>query len=187
MSPNEQIVIPASALQHYLFCPTQFALIHVQSEWEDDLNTQKGKNLHGKMHAKNTERRRQNIKQSGINLFHPDLALSCQPDRIDWEGDAPTPVEAKKGRTKESLMDVVQLQAAALCLEYLTGKEVPVGRLFYWGEQKTHTIKFTPTHRDLTLKTISNCRSLMETHATPTGLKKPCCRQCSMKYICLPR
>ena len=39
-------LIPLSALQHYLFCPRQCALIHVERLWAENLLTAEGRILH---------------------------------------------------------------------------------------------------------------------------------------------
>ena len=38
--------IPLSALQHYLFCPRQCALIHVERLWAENVLTVEGRILH---------------------------------------------------------------------------------------------------------------------------------------------
>lgn len=38
--------IPLSALQHWLFCPRQCALIHLERQWADNAATADGRILH---------------------------------------------------------------------------------------------------------------------------------------------
>ncbi len=42
----EDGLIPLSALQHWLFCPRQCALIHVEGLWAEDTATAQGRILH---------------------------------------------------------------------------------------------------------------------------------------------
>lgn len=42
----EDALVPVSALQHYLFCPRQCALIHVEQLWAEDGATAEGRILH---------------------------------------------------------------------------------------------------------------------------------------------
>jgi CRISPR-associated exonuclease Cas4 len=42
----EDALVPVSALQHYLFCPRQCALIHVERIWTEDGATAEGRILH---------------------------------------------------------------------------------------------------------------------------------------------
>ncbi|RBG39120.1 CRISPR-associated protein Cas4, partial [Xanthomonas oryzae pv. oryzae] len=39
-------LIPLSALQHYLYCPRQCALIHVEQQWAENRQTAEGRLLH---------------------------------------------------------------------------------------------------------------------------------------------
>ncbi len=43
--------IPISALQHYIFCPRQCALIHIEGLWAENRLTVEGRTLHRKAHA----------------------------------------------------------------------------------------------------------------------------------------
>lgn len=181
------IIIPASALQHYLYCPTQFALIHVQNEWEEDQNTQIGRTLHKGFHQQKISKRKGKTTQQGVNLYSRTHGISCQPDRIDWEDGMPVPVEAKKGKAKTTPMDIVQLQAAALCLEEMVGHPIPRGRIFYWASRSSLPVIFTEGTRAITLDAVEQCRKLLSAGRTPTGTRSARCRRCSLKYICLPK
>lgn len=50
--------IPLSALQHYLFCPRQCALIHVERQWAEDAATVEGRILHERADQPGASRRR---------------------------------------------------------------------------------------------------------------------------------
>ena len=43
---DEDGLIQLAALQHYLFCPRQCALIHIESLWAEDGATAEGRILH---------------------------------------------------------------------------------------------------------------------------------------------
>jgi CRISPR-associated exonuclease Cas4 len=55
----EADLISLSALQHYMFCPRQCALIHVEQTWVESRLTAEGRILHGRVdeggvdHARN--------------------------------------------------------------------------------------------------------------------------------------
>jgi len=46
MSSTPENLVPLSALQHYIFCPRQCALIHVEQVWQDNLYTLRGDRAH---------------------------------------------------------------------------------------------------------------------------------------------
>ena len=44
-------LLPLSGLQHFLYCPRQCALIHVEQEWAENRFTAEGKVIHEKAHS----------------------------------------------------------------------------------------------------------------------------------------
>ena len=46
---DEDDLIPISALQHYVYCPRQCALIHVERIWEENLYTLRGRRAHERL------------------------------------------------------------------------------------------------------------------------------------------
>ncbi len=53
----ESDLIAISALQHYIFCPRQCALIHIEQAWEENSLTAEGRNLHDRAHGDSAETR----------------------------------------------------------------------------------------------------------------------------------
>lgn len=43
---TEDDLIPVSALQHFVYCPRQCALIHLERVWEENLFTARGRRAH---------------------------------------------------------------------------------------------------------------------------------------------
>lgn len=50
-TPDDEFVM-LSALQHYLFCPRQCALIHVEGAWSENYLTAAGRVLHERVDAR---------------------------------------------------------------------------------------------------------------------------------------
>ena len=55
---SEDDAIALSALQHYLYCPRQCALIHVEQLWAESRHTAEGRLLHEKADKPKAERRK---------------------------------------------------------------------------------------------------------------------------------
>ena len=55
---SEDDLVMVSALQHYLFCPRQCALIHVEQQWLENRLTAEGRILHERVHTSGHESRR---------------------------------------------------------------------------------------------------------------------------------
>src|SRR5690606_3578373 len=48
MDANEDNELLLSGIQHYRFCKRQWALIHIEQQWEEDVRTIEGSHLHKK-------------------------------------------------------------------------------------------------------------------------------------------
>lgn len=179
-------IITASSLQHFIFCPTQCALIHIDQIWEENIHTQQGKILHQKTDKRKITKRKNEEETQGEIIYNLELGLSAKPDRIDWINGIPIPYEMKKGKTKNHQADEIQLQAAGLCLEEITKTRIPYGTIYYWKEKKSKKIEFTNQLRDKTIQTIIEVRTMLLSGLTPTGYHKPGCRNCSLKFECMP-
>ena len=54
---DEDDLLPLSGLQHLLFCERQWALIHIEQQWEENRLTEEGRVLHNRVHESATETR----------------------------------------------------------------------------------------------------------------------------------
>src|SRR3978361_506414 len=106
-------LIALSALQHYLFCPRQCALIHSEQAWAENAATAEGRVAHERVHAADTELRRGLRTVTGMPLGSRRLGVSGIADGVElrpapggrWH---PYPVEHKRGRPKAHRADEVQ-------------------------------------------------------------------------------
>src|SRR5882724_4292817 len=124
--------LPISALQHWLYCPRQCALIHVERLWSENAFTAEGRVLHERAHEGGEENRPGLHITRGISLWSERLGLSGVADVVEFRGPdgRPFPVEYKRGRPKPHRADEVQLCAQGLCLEEMLGVVIPEGALF---------------------------------------------------------
>ena len=47
----EETLLPLSGLQHFAFCPRQWALIHIERQWSENVRTIEGRFLHERVHS----------------------------------------------------------------------------------------------------------------------------------------
>ena len=141
-----------SGLQHFEFCRRQWALIHIEQQWEENFRTTSGELMHKKAHEETSVEKRGNlIIMRGLRIASSQLGLSGQCDVVEfhrcslgieihgYEGRwLPVPVEYKRGTEKEGREDEIQLCAQALCLEEMFLTEIPKGYLYY-GETRRRT------------------------------------------------
>ncbi len=190
---DDRYILPLSALQHYLYCPRQCALIHVEQLWEESRHTAEGRVLHERADKPRGERRRGVRTVTAMPLAHAQLGITGIADVVEFHvGDdgreCAFPVEYKRGRPKSHHADEVQLCAQALCLEFMLGHSIPAGALFYGETRRRVDVPFDTALRTLTLQTIAATRAMLESTRTPTAqYSAKRCDACSLIDLCQPR
>ena len=187
------ILIPLSALQHFLYCPRQCALIHMEQVWTENAFTAEGQLLHEKADSGKQEKRGAVRQQTGVLLRSHALGLTGKADVIEFhqkEGAwQPFPVEYKRGRPKQEDADRVQLCAQALCLEEMLACTVPQGAVFYGKTRRREDVVFTPALREKTRNTALAVRALFAQTSLPAPANKSGCERCehcSLRDSCMP-
>lgn len=185
-------LIPISALQHYLYCPRQCALIHVEQQWAENRQTAEGRLLHQRADQPSVEVRKGIRTVTAMPLSSELLGITGVADVVEFHvgsaSEVPFPVEYKHGKPKSHRADEVQLCAQALCLEDMLGTEVTAGALFYGQLRRRTDVSFDSVLRELTRKTIDATRRLILSGTTPPAqydAKK--CEGCSLLDLCQPR
>jgi CRISPR-associated exonuclease Cas4 len=185
----EDALVPISALQHYLFCPRQCALIHVERIWQEDGATAEGRILHERVDSGRPDRKRGVRTVRSLALRSLTHGLVGQADAVEFSGEAspPYPVEYKHGRPKAHRADEVQLCAQALCLEEMFGTPVSEGALFYAQTRKRLIVAFDQTLRDLATHIAGEVRAMLTENRTPPPRAMPGCKRCSLADQCRPK
>lgn len=188
----EDALVPLSALQHYLFCPRQCALIHVEQLWAEDAATAEGQLLHAKADAARPETRPGVRVARGLALRSLALGVTGRADVVEFRSagadgrSQPFPVEYKRGRPKAHRADEVQLCAQAICLEEMFGVPVPEGALFYGETRRRHPVAFDDELRALTARIAAETRAMIAAMRTPPPVHTPACKRCSLLTLCQP-
>ena len=188
----EADLIPLSALQHYMFCPRQCALIHLEQIWEENRFTAEGRLQHQRVDAGGSEKRRDIRQAFGLPIRSLRLGITGKADVVEFhrgeDGSCcPYPVEHKRGRHKEEDWDRVQLCAQALCLEEMLGIPVPEGALFYEKERRREVVLLDEELRRQTEELARTVHELMAAQRTPSPVYTPKCDACSLISRCLPK
>lgn len=179
--------IPISALQHWLFCPRQCALIHVERLWAENRFTAEGRVLHERADGGGQETRGSMQTLRSVQLGHAELGIHGVADVVEMRGAEPYPVEYKRGRPKDHRADEVQLCAQGLCLEEMTGRAVPEGALFYGKNRRRKIVAFDIDLRNLVAQTALAIRETLESGKVPPPLTQdPRCNACSLYDLCHP-
>lgn len=196
---DQDELLPISALQHVIFCERQFALIHVEQVWDENVLTVQGRQLHDRVDAGEPEARRDLRVSRSVPLRSLRLGFVGRADVVELRRDEagcvipgissrwrPYPVEYKRGRPKAHRADEVQLCAQGLCLEEMLEVAVPAGALFYGKTKHRMEVAFDTDLRRLVEVTADRARELLERRETPVARREPKCASCSLLDVCKP-
>ena len=182
--------IALSALQHYAYCPRQFALIHIEQAWEENRYTAEGRVLHERVDSGVAEQRRGVRYERGVLLNSQRYRITGKMDLLEIEqGDPPRyfPVEYKRGKPKVEDWDRIQLCAQALCIEEMRGVQINEGAIWYWEVRKREAVDIDAALREATIAMITGAHALLAAGKTPPPISdKKRCRACSLADLCAP-
>ncbi len=189
-----------SGLQHFSFCRRQWALIHLENQWSENLRTVEGNLFHNRAHDEQQRERRGNtLILRGLPIVSHTLGLSGQCDVLEFYASPkgvtlrgeegfwiPFPVEYKRGSPKENFADQLQLCAQAICLEEMLCCSIPEGALFYGETRRRTAVLFTEELREKVRLTALEMHQMFRRGYTPKVKPTKSCNACSLKELCLP-
>jgi CRISPR-associated exonuclease Cas4 len=188
---EDDALVPLSALQHYLYCPRQCALIHLDQIWTENVFTAEGRLLHEKADSGKAEKRGDVKSATGLLLCSRELGLTGKADVVEFHRKAdvwlPYPVEYKRGRPKAHSADKVQLCAQALCLEEMLGLSIPEGALFYGKTRRRQVVPFDDALRGEVRRVALAVHEQLHQKLTPPPVANERCVGCSLTEDCLPK
>jgi CRISPR-associated exonuclease Cas4 len=184
---EEDQLLPLSGLQHLVFCERQWALIHLEQQWEENRLTAEGNLLHEAAHREGKESRPGVKICRGLRLRSLHLGLAGQADIVEFHDRQPFPVEYKRGKPKADLSDRIQLCSQAMCLEEMLDLTIPNGALFYGTTRRRMDVAFGETLRQEVERLAERMHDLYTKKRTPIVEYAPKCDNCSLIEICLPK
>ncbi len=201
MSYDEEDFLSLSGIQHCSFCRRQWALIHIEQQWSENLRTVEGEILHEKAHdGYSTEKRNDVVISRGMPVFSHTLGVRGICDIVELHKDKngvkifgrdglfqPVPVEYKRGKPKETEEDILQLTAQAICLEEMLLCDIPEGYLFYGETGHRTKAAFSDAIRRKVFDAFQEMHAMYDRRYTPKVKTGKQCRACSLADICLPK
>ena len=189
MYPESDFVM-LSALQHYVYCARQCALIHLEQIWSENVYTAEGREMHDRVdHGETSYRTGVRVTRSTA-LRSALLGISGVADVVEWHKlknhEEPFPVEYKRGKPKKHDADKIQLCAQAMCLEEMLGIQIKAGALFYGQTKHRFDVDFDDSLRERTVLAAEGVHDLFRNGVTPPPEPGPKCKLCSLKEECLP-
>ena len=190
-----------SGLQHFAFCRRQWALIHIETQWAENFLTVDGKLKHDNADDPYfTEKRGDLLVSRAVPVRSDKYGIVGKCDVVEFRRDdsgvriagrdgawLPTPVEYKRGHSKETDADRLQLCAEAICLEEMLGAEIKTAYLYYMETKRREEVALDKELRDEVDSMLVEMRALYERGYTPRVRPSAKCRACSLLDICLPR
>lgn len=199
---KEEDYLMLSGIQHFSFCRRQWALIHIEQQWNENLRTVEGNIFHKKAHdGYSSEKRQDVIISRGMPVFSPTLGISGVCDIVEFYRDDKKgislhgregrylvyPVEYKKGQPKEDEADILQLAAQAMCLEEMLECEIEKGYLYYGEIRRRIEVRLDGDIRQQVRDTFEEMHHYYERRYTPKVKRTKACNACSLKDLCLPK
>lgn len=201
MAYNEEDYLLLSGIQHFVFCRRQWALIHIEQQWRENLRTVEGNIIHEKAHSdKFNEKRKGLLITRGMPVASIKLEITGYCDVVEFYKDEngieifghngtflPVPIEYKRGKPKNDSADELQLCAQAMCIEEMLACEIPKGYIFYGETKHRLEVEFDHELRNEVLKIVGQMHELFSRRHTPKAKTGSFCRACSLKDLCLPK
>lgn len=203
---SDEDFLQLSGIQHFSFCKRQWALIHIEQIWTENVLTTEGKHLHERVDDPFFDETR------GHRRVVRSMPLECKilgfqgiADVVEFINDSglkenegvkldgkegiwrPFPVEYKRGKPKKDECDEVQLCAQALALEEMMEIHINEGAIFYAQTRHRELIRFTDVLRNRVSSLFEEMHSLFEEGRTPSAVYCKSCNSCSIFELCQPR
>jgi CRISPR-associated exonuclease Cas4 len=195
-----------SGIQHMAFCERQWALIHLEQVWAENIRTIEGKHLHERVDDQLFDESRKTLRivrsmpivsyelglrgvADVVEFHHSDTFIEGETCRLDrrqgwWK---PIPIEYKRGRPKPDDRDAVQLCAQAMALEEMMEIIIQYGFLYYGQTKHREQIIFDNRLRNLTVSIAKRMHEFASEGKTPKARKGKRCSQCSLVEQCQPQ
>ncbi len=201
MEYQEEDYLMLSGIQHFAFCRRQWALIHIEQQWQENVRTFEGKIMHDNAHDPDfREKRKDVLTVRAMKVFSRSMRISGECDVVEFHRseDGITlqgceglfyviPIEYKRGAPKQHDADELQLTAQAMCLEEMLVTQIKKGFLYYGETRHRMEVIFTPELREKVRKSFEEMHSYYKRSYTPKVKMNPSCKQCSLYDLCMPQ
>ncbi|SER92586.1 CRISPR-associated protein Cas4 [Salisediminibacterium halotolerans] len=200
MENNEDNYLMISGIQHYEFCKRQWALIHIEQQWFENVKTVEGSNLHNKADNPHIREKRNDkiiVRSMAVKSTSLEITGVCDVVEfiqnsngvwLDKEEDyyQVCPVEYKRGRPKQDHADILQMAAQAVCLEEMFLTTIEKGYIFYGEKKERLEVLLSDDIRNELRKTVQDMHQMYKKRLTPKVKTGKHCKSCSLQSICLP-
>jgi CRISPR-associated exonuclease Cas4 len=161
---SDEDLLQLSALQHFLFCERQCALIHIEQVWAENLYTIEGEILHKRAHSGSREKRPGKRTEFGMPIRSLELGLSGKTDAVEYGADG-----------------------SVLVVE-MRGINIKEGALYYGKTRRRKPVPFDTVLRERTRQTVVRLHEFLQGGKTPPPVySSATCPRCSLLTYCMPK
>lgn len=193
--------LPLSGIQRFAFCRRQWALVHIEQQWGENLLTVEGDIVHERAHDEEFDEKRGDLLIiRGLRVFSDQLGVNGVCDVVEFRRSAqgvalhgregrwqPYPVEYKRGQPKQHDADRLQLCCQAMCLEEMLAAAIPEGSLYYDQPRRREKVPFTAELWEQVRRMLAEMHAYYRRGHTPQVKTGAWCRSCSLYEVCLPK
>ncbi|WP_248512311.1 CRISPR-associated protein Cas4 [Sporosarcina sp. NCCP-2222] len=197
---KEEEYLMLSGLQHFVFCRRQWALIHIEQEWEENVLTVEGNLLHEKADDPYIREKRGNtLYVRALPVHSRILGISGICDLVEFTRNdqgvflhgeeakyVPKPIEYKRGKPKKHDADLIQLTAQVMCLEEMLGTDIKEAAFYYQEIRRRDNHVITSELRRKVADLTKEMHVYYERRYTPKVKTGKHCDSCSLRHKCLP-
>lgn len=197
---KEEDYLLLSGIQHFVFCRRQWALIHIEQEWEENVLTVEGNALHEKADDPFVrEKRGDTIYVRALPVHSPTLGITGVCDMVEFKEHKDgiplagekglyivKPIEYKRGKPKKNDADIVQLTAQAMCLEEMLAIQINEAALYYHEVRQRLPMEITEAMRVRVMRLTEEMHHYYQRRYTPKVKTGKHCTNCSLRHVCLP-
>lgn len=201
MEYREEDFLMLSGIQHFAFCRRQWALIHIEQQWQENEYTVAGELLHKNAHDPYfNEKRKDVIVSRSMPVFSRTMGISGECDIVEFRKSDDGisihghrglydvyPIEYKKGSPKDTEIDILQLTAQAMCLEEMLSTHIQEGAVFYGETRRRQIVAFSEELKEQVSSSFAEMHEMYDRRYTPKVRWSKSCNACSLKDICLPK
>ena len=202
MEYDEQDFLMISGIQHYQFCPRQWALDHIEHQWRENYLTTEGHAIHEHVHDAAVKEKRGNLLITrGMPVQSRQFGIYGVCDAVEFHRDKeagvaifgysgswlPCPVEYKHGHLKTDQSDQMQLLPEAVCLEEMLVCQIDYGYLYFNETHARVKVEFDPALRQQFSEICTAMHQLWQRQYTPKVRPSKKCQRCSLQELCLPQ
>lgn len=197
---DEDEYLMLSGIQHFQFCKRQWALIHIEQQWEENVKTIEGQHSHRNADNPFTrEKRGEKLIVRAMPVKSNELRITGVCDVVEFIKDKNGitifgeegkfmvyPVEYKRGKPKKDESDILQLTAQTICLEEMFACEITLGFLYYNEIRHRVEIPLTNEYKDKVRLIVTEMQDYYKRKHTPKVKTGKFCKSCSLQNVCLP-